>query len=115
MAGEVQDYVAGLSEQERAVIVEIYARASELVPAAVEGLAYGMPSLLYKGKGLISVMSTKKHIGIYPFGAIGEYAEVAEAAGLGTTKGSIHLGSGHLPDGLLDQLILRRVRQIDES
>jgi len=116
MAGEVQDYIAGLGEPERSVIAEIYARASELVPEAVEGLSYGMPSLLYKGKGLISVMSTKKHIGIYPFGALGEYTAVAEGAGLGTTKGSIYLGSGqHLPDGLLHQLILRRVRQLDES
>lgn len=112
----VQHYVAGLTEPQRSTIVAIYERASELVPSAVDGLAYGMPALVYKGKGLISVMSTKKHIGVYPFGALGEYTEVAESAGLDTTKGSIHLGPGQrLPDGLLEQLILRRVGQIDRN
>jgi uncharacterized protein YdhG (YjbR/CyaY superfamily) len=116
MANEVENYVANLAEPERSRIAEIYAYARNLVPGAVEGTSYAMPCLLYKSKGLIAVMSTRNHIGIYPFGNLAELAEAAAGAGLETTKGSIHLGDGQsLPDDLLEQLLLRRVAQLDQA
>lgn len=116
MANEVAEYVASLPEPVRSRVAEIYSEARSIVPEATDGVSYAMPALLYKGKGLLAVMSTKKHIGIYPFGNLAELGEVATAAGLGTTKGSIHLGSGQsLPAGLLGQLLLRKVRRIDEA
>jgi uncharacterized protein YdhG (YjbR/CyaY superfamily) len=114
MANEVESYVAALPEPERSRIAEIYSRARAIVPAATEGVSYNMPALLYKGKGLIAVMSTKHHIGVYPFGSVAEYAEETSVAGLETTKGSIHLREGEsLPTALLEQVLLRRVARID--
>ena len=114
MVDDVTAYLAGLSEPRRSRVAEIYSRARRLVPEAVEGLSYGMPSLVLHGKGLISVMSTEKHIGVYPFGSLAELDAVAVAAGLETTKGSIHLREGqHLPDDLLARLLSRRVAQLD--
>ncbi|QIM18176.1 DUF1801 domain-containing protein [Leucobacter coleopterorum] len=111
---EISDYLATLPSEERERILEIYARAREVVPETVEGLSYGMPTLMYKGKGLIAVMSTKKHIGVYPFGNLGELAEAVTEAGLDSTKGSIHLKKGQtLPIELLDHFLQRRVTQID--
>jgi uncharacterized protein YdhG (YjbR/CyaY superfamily) len=116
MANEVEHYVATLAEPERSRIAEIYGFARASVPEAVEGLSYGMPSLLYKGKGLISVMSTKKHIGVYPFGNLAELAEDVTGAGFETTKGSIHLRDGQrLPSDLLEKFLLRRVARIDHG
>lgn len=40
--------------------------ARETVPEAEQGTCYGMPTLMYRGKGLLAVMRTKKHIGLYP-------------------------------------------------
>lgn len=114
MSTEVSDYLATLPEDERERILEIYTRAREVVPDTVEGLSYGMPTLMYKGKGLISVMSTKKHIGVYPFGNLGELADAVTEAGLDSTKGSIHLKKGQkLPTPLLDHFLQRRVAQIE--
>lgn len=114
MANEVSEYIAGLPEPERSRIAEIYEGARALVPEAVEGLSYGMPSLLYRGKGLLSVMSTQKHIGVYPHGNLGDLTDDVAAAGLGVTKGSIHLRTGErLPDELLERFVRRRVAQID--
>jgi uncharacterized protein YdhG (YjbR/CyaY superfamily) len=116
MADEIDNYVASLPEPIRSRVAEIYSEARAIVPEATEGVSYAMPALLYKGKGLLAVMSTKHHIGIYPFGNLAELGEAATAAGLGTTKGSIHLRDGQsLPDGLLEELILRKVRRIDEA
>ena len=114
MANEVENYVASLAEPERSRIAEIYSYARKLVPGAVEGVSYGMPALLYKGKGLIAVMSTKHHIGVYPFANLAELAESVTKSGLETTKGSIHLRDGErLSSDILEQLLLRRVSRID--
>ncbi|PSL37572.1 uncharacterized protein YdhG (YjbR/CyaY superfamily) [Labedella gwakjiensis] len=114
MANEVSEYIAELPEPERSRIREIYDRARALVPDAVEGVSYGMPSLIYRGKGLVSVMNTKKHIGVYPYGNLADLADDVAAAGLGSTKGSIHLRAGErLPDDLLERFVRRRVAQID--
>jgi uncharacterized protein YdhG (YjbR/CyaY superfamily) len=116
MANEVEDYVASLAEPQGSRIAEIYSTARRVVPEAVEGISYGMPALLYKRKGLIAVMSTRHHIGIYPFGNLAELADAVASSGLETTKGSIHLREGqHLATDLLEQLLLRRVAQIDQT
>jgi uncharacterized protein YdhG (YjbR/CyaY superfamily) len=114
MANEVEIYVASLPEPTRSRIADIYTLARQLVPEAVEGVSYAMPALLYKGKGLLAVMNTRNHIGIYPFGNLAELAGLATGAGLDITKGSIHLRDGQsLPSDLLEQLVLRRVARID--
>lgn len=111
----VSDYVAALPDLVRGRVAEIYDHARAIVPDAEEGMSYGMPSLLYRGKGLISVMHTKKHIGVYPYGNLGDLAPDVEAAGLGSTKGSIHLLVGQsIPTELLDRFLHRRVAQIEE-
>ena len=116
MADEIESYVASLPEPVRSRIAEIYAQARAIVPDATAGVSYAMPSLLYKGKGLLAVMSTKHHIGVYPFGNLAEFAAAATAAGLETTKGSIHLRDGQrLPDGLLEKLLLRQVNRLDRD
>lgn len=115
MADEIERYLSDLTEPTRSRIGELYSSARAIVPDAVEGLSYGMPALLYKGKGLIAVMSNKNHIGIYPFGNLGELAGAVAAAGLESTKGSIHLGAGQqLPTELLEQFLLRRAAGIDK-
>jgi uncharacterized protein YdhG (YjbR/CyaY superfamily) len=116
MADEIETYVAGLPEPARSRIAEIYAQARVIVPDATAGVSYAMPALLYKGKGLLAVMNTKHHIGIYPFANLVELAADVTGAGLENTKGSIHLGEGQsLPDGMLEKLLLRKVRRIDEA
>jgi uncharacterized protein YdhG (YjbR/CyaY superfamily) len=116
MADEIEDYVTGLPEPARSRVAELYSQARAIVPDATVGVSYAMPALLYKGKGLLAVMNTKHHIGIYPFGNLAELGEVATVAGLETTKGSIHLRDGQsLPAGLLEQLLVRQVNRLDRT
>jgi uncharacterized protein YdhG (YjbR/CyaY superfamily) len=116
MVDEIANYLASIPEPVRSRIAGIYSQARAIVPEATEGISYAMPTLLYRGKGLLAVMSTSHHIGIYPFGNLAELADVATGAGLETTKGSIHLRDGQsLPDGLLEQLLLRQVSRLDRA
>jgi uncharacterized protein YdhG (YjbR/CyaY superfamily) len=44
MASEIGTYIAQLPEPERSRITELYAPARRVVPEAVEGLSYAMPT-----------------------------------------------------------------------
>ncbi|GAB3804373.1 hypothetical protein GCM10028798_24600 [Humibacter antri] len=112
--GEVTDYYATLPAEVRKLFDGIRLRALELVPDAVEGRSYGMPVLLYRGKGLISTMQAKAHLAIYPFsGKV--VARVADRlAGYSHSSGAIRFSVEHpLPPDVLDDVLLFRAQEVD--
>ena len=118
--GEVTEYVAGLHEPARSSIEGVFFIAREVVPEAEEGRSYGMPALLYRGKALIAVMRTKKHIGVYPFS--GRVPEVV-AGGLPPAqreqfefdKGTIRFQPERpLPDDTVRAIVAARVAEIED-
>ncbi|MCW3493664.1 iron chaperone [Microbacterium sp. SSM24] len=115
--GTVDDLLAGLDPADRGPVERIYAVAREVVPEAEQGLGYGMPALVYRGKPLISVMRAKKHIGVYPFSpdAVSAVADsLADYPGIGLDKGTIRFQPEHpLPDDAVRALVLARRAQID--
>jgi uncharacterized protein YdhG (YjbR/CyaY superfamily) len=115
--GTVDDYLAELDADDRAVVERVYAIARDEVPDAEQGTGYGMPALVYRGKPLLSVKRTQKHIGIYPFSPDAVSA-VADAVGAvpntGLDKGTIRFQpSDPLPDDLVRALVAARKDQIE--
>ncbi len=111
--GTVDDYLAGLDAADRDAVEAIYAIAREIVPDAEQGKGYGMPALTYRGKPLLSVMRTKKHIGIYPFSADAVSAAAPLLDGFDTEKGTIRFQpSDPPPDDAIRALITARRDQI---
>lgn len=114
--GEMSDYIARLEAPERDLIERIRARAVSLVPEAVEGVSYGMPALRYRDSPLISLMSAKDHIGLYPFSPDVVSTVEDELDGWSWSKGTIRFTPEHpLPDSLVDRIILLRRDQIDAA
>jgi uncharacterized protein YdhG (YjbR/CyaY superfamily) len=114
--GEMSDYIAGLEPPDRDLIERIRARAVSLVPEAVEGMSYGMPALRYRDSPLVALMSTKDHIGMYPFSPDVVSAVEAELDGYSWSKGTIRFTAEHpLPDSLVDRIVLMRRDQIDAA
>lgn len=115
--GTVDDLLADLDPADREPIARLYALALEQVPSAEQGLGYGMPALVYRGKPLISVMRAKKHIGVYPFSpeAVSAVADaLADHPGIGLDKGTIRFQPDHpLPDGVVRALVDARREQIE--
>lgn len=115
--GTVDELLAGLEPADRRSIERIYAIAREEAPDAEQGLGYGMPALVYRGKPLLSVMRAKKHIGVYPFspGAVLAVARSLEGhPGIGLDKGTIRFQPEHpLPDDVVRALVVARREQID--
>lgn len=89
----VDDYLATLSGERRDRIEAIYALAREAAPDAVQGVKYAMPALVRGGVGIWSVMSTAKHVGIYPYSGsvLDPYRDELAQRGIATTKGAIQL------------------------
>ena len=115
--GTVDELLAGLDPADRPSIARIYEIAREVAPDAQQGLGYGMPALVYRGKPLVSVMRAKKHIGVYPFSpaAVSAVADALDGVpGIGIDKGTIRYQPAHpLPDAVVRALVTARKEQID--
>lgn len=114
--GEVTGYIAGQGEPARSVLERFRARAVSAVPETDEGTSYGMAALRYKGRPLVSVVSTKQGYSVFPFSAEVVGSVIAELDGFDSTKGGIKFTDERLlPDAAFDALVARRRDEIDAA
>ena len=69
MAGpaSVEEYLAGLPDDRRAVVEELRRTIKAAAPTATETIAYGMPALRSNGgQFLVSYAAYKKHYSLFP-------------------------------------------------
>ena len=118
--GTVDDYLQTVAPADRAVMAHVFDVVRELLPDVEQGTSYGMPAMLYRGKALIAVMRTKKHIGVYPFsGRVPEVVAEAlleeERAAFEFEKGTIRFQpDSPLPDGVIKAVVAARVAEIED-
>jgi uncharacterized protein YdhG (YjbR/CyaY superfamily) len=63
----VDEYMASLPEDRRAVMEELRRAVREAVPEATETIAYNMPALRLNGRFLLSYEAYKRHYGLFPW------------------------------------------------
>lgn len=113
--GTVDDYLATLAPSDRTVISHVFDVVRETLPDVEQGTSYAMPALLYRGKALIAVMRTKKHIGVYPFSGRVPGVVAATVDGLDYDKGTIRFQPEHpLPDDTIRAIVAARVAEIED-
>ncbi|MGC5256268.1 iron chaperone [Gordonia sp. DT218] len=114
--GTVDDHLAGLDPDDRAAVDRVYSIARELVPDTEQGTGYGMPALTYRGKPLLSVMRTKKHIGVYPFSRDAVAVAAPRLVGFDLDKGTIRFQPDTpLPDDAVRAMVSARRDQIADG
>lgn len=114
MSSPFDEYFAKVTLVQRAEFERIRQIVHAAVPSVVEGISYGMPAYLYRGKGLLSAMATKKHLSLYPFSGKTIDSLRDKLAGYELTSGSIHFLEGHpLSESLIQEIIRTRVQEID--
>lgn len=112
--GVVSDYIASLDEPVRGVLAAIEARVHELVPEVDEKVSYGMPTLTYRGKGLISPQQTAKHLSLFPHSSDIVPQVQDDLPGFSLSKGAIRFSvEKPIPPDVLDRVILLRREEID--
>lgn len=113
--GTIDDYLAGLDDADRAVVAHVYDVARAVAGETEQGKSYGMPALLHRGKALISVMRTKKHIGLYPFSGRVPEAVADALDGFEYDKGTIRFQPEHpLPDDAIRAIVTARIAEIED-
>lgn len=110
--GTIDDYLAALDPADAAIIAHVYDIAREVAPDAEQGLGYGMPALVYRGKSLLSVMRAKKHFGVYPFSPAAIVDVMTLLDGVDHAKGTIRF-TDPLPDDTVRALVAARKSEID--
>ncbi len=113
--GTIDDYLAGLDAADRTVVEHVYDVVRATVPGLEQGKSYGMPALLYRGKALISVMRTKKHVGVYPYSGRVPAVVAESVSNLDYDKGTIRFQPEHpLPDDTIRAIVAARIAEIDD-
>lgn len=112
----VTELIAGLDDPARTVLERCRIRTLELVPDAVEGISYGIPTLLYRGSALVAVAVTKSGYSAYPFSGRVITALADALTGIAHTKGAVQFTDAHpLPPAAFDALVLARRAEIDAT
>lgn len=109
----IEEYLAGLPDEQREVVERYYARVPALVPEAEPGTKYSMPCYVYRGKGLIAVLARKRFYAVVPFsGSL--HRELPGEFETSEKGGSIRFtADGPLPVETFDRLVLLRKAQIE--
>lgn len=68
--GTVDEYVAGFPDDVRPVLEEVRDALRRALPGAEEKIRYGMPALMFADRYGIHFAGWKKHVGLYPVGAL---------------------------------------------
>ena len=110
---EMDDYLAGVPEPDRAALERIRRVVKELVPQAEEGKSYGMPALKYNKRPLVGFVAAKKHLSLFPFSPAVIAALTDRPDGFELSKGTIRFTAQHqLPDEVLRDVVMLRLDEI---
>lgn len=111
----IDDYLAGLTEPERAALERVRAIAMTEAPEATDTIGYGMPVLKHRGKYLLGFRAFRQHLSIFP-GAGAIEAVKAELGDYVQSKGTIQFTLDKpLPEAIIRQVVAWRRDDIDKA
>ena len=114
--GSVDEYLAGLpAGPDRAELERIHALVPAVVPGCEQGVSYNLACYLYRGVPVGAAVVTKKHLSWYPYsGQV--IRKIAAFDARSQSKGALHFSpSTPLGDDELRELLIVRMREIDEK
>ena len=110
----LDQYLAGVPEPQRVELERLRRVVRCAVPAAEEGTSYGMPAFRYKGRPLLGLRASKRHLSVYPFSPAAVDAARDALAGFDRSKGTVRFTPDKpIPDAALEELLRHRVREIE--
>ena len=111
----IDDYIGAFPADVRTILQEVRARLRSAVPAADEGISYGIPVLTLDGRYLVYFAGWKHHISVYPLPegdtALNEEME-PYVAGKGTLKFQL---ADPIPFDLIERVATRLLAERSAS
>jgi len=112
----IETYLETLPADQRKIFSHIREVAHTIIPDGEEGVSYGMPAHLYKGKAVLSVVARKNFLSLYPFSGKVVEKLASQLAAFEVTSGSIHFSETHVvSDSLLGSIITARLEEIESA
>jgi uncharacterized protein YdhG (YjbR/CyaY superfamily) len=103
--GTVDEYIAALPDDVRAIMQGIRRTIRDAAPGVEERISYSMPTFVLDGLPLVHVAAWKKHIGIYPLPEL-EGPLAAEVAPYRGAKDAMQLPLREpIPYGLVGRVV----------
>ncbi len=104
---EIDAYLDGVPEPQRASLSQLRAMLATILPEADEGLSYGVPAFKVGGSPVAGFASAKKHCSYFPHsGSVLGQVDDALLEGYDWSKGTLRFPVDAPPD---EQLIRRLV------
>jgi len=111
-ARTIDDYLAGLKEDQRAALAKLRKAIRAAAPAAEECFSYGLPAFRLDGRVLVGFGATAKHCAFYPMSGTTIAAHRVELSGYATTRGTIRFqADAPLPARLVRKLVAARIAE----
>lgn len=106
----VKDYFESIPEEARNTLGGLLKTIRHIVPDGVEVISYQIPTIKYKGRGLVAFSAHKSHCSLHLMSKaiMEEYKD--ELKLFDTTKASIHFTAAKpIPNVLVKKLIMARI------
>jgi uncharacterized protein YdhG (YjbR/CyaY superfamily) len=111
-SASVDDYLAALPEERRAVMEALRRSIKAAAPGATELISYGMPAFKSHGQFLVSYDAYKNHYSLFPASEAVVEACGDELKPFLTGKGTISFRADKpLPDALVTKIVKVRVAE----
>lgn len=114
--GLVDDYLAGLPEDQREALRRMCDVIVDAAPPLSERTYYGVPNYFLGEDPLVAFVAAKNHLSLFPHGSqiIREMSDELEP--FNTSKGTIRFTPEQpLPDELIEKIVARRIEILAEN
>jgi uncharacterized protein YdhG (YjbR/CyaY superfamily) len=110
----MDEYLAGLPEEQRAALEHVRATVRALAPDAEEGKSYGVPAFIVAGRPLLGFSAARRHLSLFPFSPAAIDAARDRLEGFDLAKGTIRFTTDRpVPDDVLADVVRARLREIE--
>jgi uncharacterized protein YdhG (YjbR/CyaY superfamily) len=103
----VEDYLASLPREQRAVLEEIEQRVLAVAPGTERVIRYDMPTWQINGTSLVHAAAWKQHVSLYPVPPEGDLALDADLAPYAGAKGTLKLPYTDIDYDLIERVVRR--------
>jgi len=111
-ARTIDEYLATLSEDQRAALEKLRKTIKAAAPKAEECISYRLPAFRLNGKVLVAFGATADHCAFYPMSSSTVAAHQDDLKGYDTSKGTIRFPPNHpLPAALVRKLVKARIAE----
>jgi uncharacterized protein YdhG (YjbR/CyaY superfamily) len=107
----IDEYISTCPADVQPVLQQVRRTIRNAVPTAGETISYGMPTITFNGRDLVSFAAWKHHIGLYPLPAVDD-AFAQELAPYRAARSTVRFRLGQpLPHDIIARLVALHVTQ----